>query len=132
MPRRKEKSASTAPTGEGRFSYSGLDRIFHEKARLSIMTSLTAQQEQLSFGDLKMLCTLSDGNLSRHLAVLQEAGFVTVEKEGSGRGSSTHCSVTHTGRVAFLSYLCELEQVLADASAARETTSAQLRPGFSA
>jgi DNA-binding transcriptional ArsR family regulator len=96
------------------------------------MTSLTAQQEQLSFGDLKMLCTLSDGNLSRHLAVLQEAGFVTVEKEGSGRGSSTHCSVTHTGRVAFLSYLCELEQVLADASAARETTSAQLRPGFSA
>ena len=50
----------------------GLDRVLHEKARLGIMTSLVGHPKGLAFGDLKKLCNLTDGNLSRHLQVLQE------------------------------------------------------------
>src|SRR2546423_13171377 len=57
----------------GRFSYEGLDRIMHEKARLGILASLAANAGGLLFNDLKALCHLTDGNLSRHLAVLSDA-----------------------------------------------------------
>ena len=59
-----------------RFAYEGLDRVIHEKARLSVLTSLVAHPKGLLFGDLKQLCGLTDGNLSRHLQVLQEARLV--------------------------------------------------------
>ena len=65
---------------EGRFAYEGLDRVIHEKARLSVLTSLVAHPKGLVFGDLKQMCGLTDGNLSRHLQVLQEAGLVAIEK----------------------------------------------------
>lgn len=100
----------------GRFSYDGLHRAFHEKARLGIMTCLVAEDEGLSFASLKELCALSDGNLNRHLEVLREAGFVNIEKEGAGRGSKSTCFVTHRGRQSFAEYLAELERVIGDAT----------------
>jgi DNA-binding transcriptional ArsR family regulator len=117
MTKRESKSTRRRP---GRFAYEGLDRVFHEKARLGIMTSLTTQPDGLSFSDLKELCSLSDGNLNRHLAVLQEAGLVKTIKEGGGRGSRTLCVVTRPGRSAFFHYLRELERVIADAATAEK------------
>ena len=67
-------------TNNAPFSYDGLDRVIHEKARLGLMTSLMAHPKGLAFADLKQLCGLTDGNLSRHLQVLQEAGLVEVDK----------------------------------------------------
>ena len=64
----------------GRFAYDGLDRVIHEKARLSVLTSLVAHPKGLVFGDLKQMCGLTDGNLSRHLQVLDEAGLIAIEK----------------------------------------------------
>src|SRR5262249_53123917 len=58
---------------EAPFAYEGLDRVIHEKARLGILTSLMAHPKGLAFADLKQLCGLTDGNLSRHLQVLEEA-----------------------------------------------------------
>ena len=58
----------------GRYAYDGLDRVLHEKARLGIMTSLVTRPEGAVFNELKRLCALTDGNLSRHVDVLQEAG----------------------------------------------------------
>ncbi len=133
MKARKRTDGSRQP-GEGRFAYEGLDRVFHEKARLGIMTSLTTQPAGLSFSDLRVLCALSDGNLNRHLAVLQEAGFVDIEKEGRGRNSRTLCLVTRAGRAAFLKYLHELEQVIADAAKTFEKSAPStppLRTGWS-
>ena len=130
---RNRDSRPTKPPQAGRFAYDGLDRVLHEKARLGIMTSLTTQAEGLSFADLKQLCALSDGNLNRHLAVLQEAGLIKMKKEGSGRSSHTLCIVTRAGRSAFLAYLRELERVLADAaeSAAVSANLTKLRAGWS-
>src|ERR1700752_4783734 len=71
------------------FSYDGLDRVIHEKARLGLLTSLMAHPKGLAFADLKQLCGLTDGNLSRHLQVLQEAGLVEVTKGYEGNRPPT-------------------------------------------
>ena len=102
----------------GRFSYEGLDRVIHEKARLSILTSLAAHPKGLAFGDLKGLCGLTDGNLSRHLQVLQEAEFVEIHKGYEGNRPLTVCRLTPAGRRRFLDYLAVLEQVVRDAAQA--------------
>lgn len=99
----------------GRFAYEGLDRVLHEKARLGIMTSLVTQPEGLLFSELKRLCALTDGNLSRHLDVLREAGLVEVWKGFEHRRPQTLCRLSTEGRQRFLAYLEELEQVLRDA-----------------
>ena len=41
--RKTDKAKEGQPRGgEGRFSYEGLDRVMHEKARLGILASLAA------------------------------------------------------------------------------------------
>jgi DNA-binding transcriptional ArsR family regulator len=105
--------ASSAP-----FSYGGLDRVIHEKARLGLLTSLMAHPNGLAFADLKQLCGLTDGNLSRHLGVLQEAGLVEVTKGYEGNRPHTSCRLTKTGRRRFLDYLAVLEGLVRDAAKA--------------
>ncbi len=102
----------------GRFAYEGLQRVFHEKARLSIMTSLVAHPRGLIFADLRDLCALTDGNLSRHLQVLNEAGFVEIAKGFQQNRPQTVCHLTENGRHRFLEYINVLESVVADALAA--------------
>lgn len=108
---------------DARFSYGGLDRVIHEKARLSILTSLMTNPKGLAFSDIKRLCGLTDGNLSRHIKVLQEAGFVSVTKGYEGNRPHTSCAITVTGQKQFLDYVTVLEQVVRDASTLKETTS---------
>jgi DNA-binding HxlR family transcriptional regulator len=98
------------------FSYDGLDRVIHEKARLGVLTSLTAHPKGLAFADLKQLCGLTDGNLSRHLQVLQDAGLVTIHKGYERNRPHTTCRLTAAGRKRFLEYLSVLEQVVRDAA----------------
>jgi len=102
----------------GRFAYGGLDRVIHEKARLGVLTSLVGHPKGLVFGELKRLCGLTDGNLSRHLQVLQEAGLVAVEKGYDGNRPQSICSITPGGRRRYLDYLAVLEQVVRDAASA--------------
>ncbi len=100
------------------FAYDGLDRVIHEKARLGILTSLMAHPKGLAFADLKQLCGLTDGNLSRHLQVLEEAGFVEIVKTFEGKRPLTTCRVTRTGRQRFIDYLAVLERVVKEAARA--------------
>lgn len=102
------------------FSYEGLDRIIHEKARLSVLTSLIAHPKGLAFADLKQLCGLTDGNLSRHLYVLEEAGLVAITKGYARNRPHTTCRLTSTGRRRFLDYLAILERVVRDAAKAAD------------
>ena len=98
----------------GRFSYEGLDRVMHEKARLGILASLAANAGGLLFNDLKQVCSLTDGNLSRHLAVLSDAGLV-VWKGTTGPRPQTMYRLTAGGRRRFAEYISVLEKVVADA-----------------
>lgn len=111
---------ASSDRADGRFSYEGLDRIIHEKARLSVLTSLVAHPKGLAFPDLKRLCGLTDGNLSRHLAVLSEADFVSLEKGHAHNRPQTVCHLTQAGRARFIGYLAVLEQVVRDAAKAAE------------
>jgi DNA-binding MarR family transcriptional regulator len=119
---------------EGRFAYAGLDRAIHEKARLGILTSLAAHPAGLPFNELKELCALTDGNLNRHLAVLEEAKLITAERSSDGGRPQTTVVMTRTGQRRFQEYLNVLEQVLLDA-AGREPASSPARharrPGIS-
>src|SRR3979411_2280400 len=98
----------------GRFAYDGLCRVIPEKARLSVLTSLVAHPKGVVFGDLKQLCGLTDGNLSRHLQVLQQARLVEIVKSFQHNRPQTICRVTREGRARYLDYLNVLEQVVRD------------------
>jgi DNA-binding HxlR family transcriptional regulator len=112
------RRAEPATPSAGRFAYDGLDRIIHEKARLGVLTSLVAHPKGLGFGELKQFCGLTDGNLSRHLQVLHEAGLVAIEKGYDGNRPHTMCWLTPAGRRRFLDYLTVLEQIVRDAAEA--------------
>ena len=113
------------------FSYEGLDRVMHEKARLGVLTSLIAHPKGLPFADLKQLCGLTDGNLSRHLQVLQEAGLVEIQKGYAGNRPHTTCRLTASGRRRFLDYVGVLERVVRDAAkAGREEAAPAPRTGL--
>jgi hypothetical protein len=107
----KSKPAS----GEGRFAYEGLDRVIHERARLSVLTSLITNPKGLTFNDLKQLCSLTDGNLSRHLRVLKQDRMVEILKGHDRNRPQTVCRITLSGRKRYLEYLSTLEQVVRDA-----------------
>ncbi|MFO0936587.1 MAG: transcriptional regulator [Gemmataceae bacterium] len=102
------------------FAFEGLDRVLHEKARLGILTSLLAHKTGLGFNELKELCSLTDGNLSRHLQTLSEAGLVDIEKGKSGNRPHTTAILTVSGRKKFLEYLSVLESIVSNAIATAE------------
>ena len=123
--------SSRKPVGDdtsGRFAYEGLERVFHEKARLGIMTSLVSHPKGLVFSDLKELCALTDGNLSRHLQVLNESALIEVWKGFHRNRPQTVCRVTDEGKRRFLEYINVLESVVADALQATKTTTSPATP----
>lgn len=97
--------------------YAALERIFHEPNRLAIMSALCGADEGLSFNELKEMCDLTDGNLSRHLKTLEEADAVRVKKAFVGSRPRTTVSLSEGGREKFLEYLQALEEVLRMAAA---------------
>lgn len=121
-PRQKPGEAA------GRFAYERLDRVIHEKARLSIITALATQPQGLVFGDLKELCTLTDGNLSRHLQILSEAGLVQIWKGFKDNRPQTLCQLTAVGRRRFLEYVNVLEGIVTDALAAPRPAAEEEEP----
>jgi DNA-binding transcriptional ArsR family regulator len=101
---------------EGRFAYDGLDRVIHERARLSILTSLVTNPKGLTFNDLKLMCSLTDGNLSRHLSVLEQSEMVEILKQQDQNRPQTLCRISSSGRNRYLTYLSTLERVIQDAT----------------
>jgi DNA-binding MarR family transcriptional regulator len=127
-PQPSNETQAAATAGEsGRFAYEGLERVIHEKARLSIMSSLATHPDGLLFNDLKDLCSLTDGNLSRHMQLLQESKLVEVWKGFKNNRPQTLVRLTEAGRKRFLEYVQELEQVVADALAATGRAAAPAR-----
>jgi DNA-binding HxlR family transcriptional regulator len=109
-----------APPSDGRFAYEGLDRVIHERARLSVLTSLVTNPKGLAFGDLKQLCALTDGNLSRHLRVLEKGKMIELVKKHDRNRPQTICRITASGRARYIEYLSTLEQVVRDAARVTE------------
>lgn len=106
---RSDESKKTNPAP---FAYDGLERIFHEKARLGIVTCLVRHPDGLAFPELKTLCDLTDGNLNRHLHHLEEAEIVELEKRFEGNRPQTLCRITKAGLKRFTAYLDQLQKAL--------------------
>jgi DNA-binding transcriptional ArsR family regulator len=121
----KMKIRSSKPQRPHRFAYAGLDRVIHERARLGVLTSLVSHPNGLLFGDLKQLCGLTDGNLSRHLQILEVAELIEIFKGYKRKRPQTLCRLSPQGRKRYLEYLAVLERVVLDAGAAVKPDSEQ-------
>jgi DNA-binding transcriptional ArsR family regulator len=108
--------------------YAHLERIFHEPGRLTIMSDLLGASKGLTFTELKKNSNLTDGNLSRHLKVLEKANAVTINKTFVKNRPQTTVALSKRGRKDFLAYLQALEAVLLDAASKVEPVEA--RKGF--
>jgi predicted ArsR family transcriptional regulator len=104
------------------FAYPGLERIFHERGRLAICTSLIAHPDGLTFTELQAACDLTDGNLNRHLHALAEVGVVKTEKQRANGRPSTLYRITKRGGQRFLAYVDELESVVRDVQERSKST----------
>ena len=109
---KKNKSVSSKDTQD---ALEDIDRVFHEKARLGIMTTIIGFPEGMNFNELKELCNLTDGNLNRHLKVLVDTNVLSVKKTGQGRNTNSLYRITTKGRRAFERYLTALETILSAA-----------------
>ena len=112
--------------------YAALEKLFHEPARLAIVSALCQGQDGKVFADLKQLCNLTDGNLNRHLKVLDEAGVVhIVKKSEKGSRPQTTVHLSEQGRAGFHAYLQVLEEVLVKAAEALDVPATHLGFGLS-
>ena len=90
-----------------------IDRIIHEPARMAVM-SLLYVVESADFTFLMNQTGLTWGNLSSHMAKLEEVGYIEVEKAFKGRRPSTTLRLTAQGRLAFRQYALQMKQVFGD------------------
>ena len=93
----------------------GLDRLVHEPARLSILTALSACKSA-DFQFLLRLTGLSKGNLSSHLAKLEEAGLVIIKKAFEGKIPKTTLTITSDGRKQLERHWKDLERIRKNAT----------------
>jgi DNA-binding MarR family transcriptional regulator len=93
------------------------DELIHAPTRLSIV-ALLAATEWADFTFTRDSLGMSDSALSKQIATLQQAGYVSVRKTGAGRSRRTHLRLSATGRRAFRAHAAALRQIIAAADAA--------------
>lgn len=98
---------------------SRLDDVIHQRVRLGILAILT-EADLADFTFLREELELTDGNLSRHLQVLEEAGYVRISKEFVERKPLTRVHATRRGRRALASHLSALQELIDQTSGGRE------------
>ena len=96
-----------------------LDELVHQRVRLGILAVLR-EADSADFSYLRDTLDVTDGNLSRHLAVLSEAGLVSIHKGYRGRRPHTEIRATRQGRRAFDGHV-ETLRALIDSSEGSRT-----------
>jgi DNA-binding transcriptional ArsR family regulator len=98
--------------GEAEYAFSGLDRLLHAPARLSIVTALYANKRGMTFSQLKHACRLSDGNLSRHVSRLETGLIVESQKKFVDRIPRTTFRLTAHGTARFEDYIDSIRRII--------------------
>nr|WP_089008047.1 transcriptional regulator [Micromonospora viridifaciens] len=99
-----------------------LNDVVHQRVRLAILTVLSETQE-CKFSTLRDELKLTDGNLNRHLRVLEQASLLQVVKGYEGRRPTTWLRLTRQGRAALRAEIAALEQLV---SRVRDASTAHL------
>jgi DNA-binding MarR family transcriptional regulator len=89
-----------------------LDDTIHQRVRLGILAVLS-ELRRADFNYLRTTLGLTDGNLSRHLSVLEDAGHVTIEKTFEGKRPRTWVVATKRGRAALQAEIDALTALIA-------------------
>ena len=91
-----------------------LDPLIHQPVRLKLMAVLAALAEgdKVEFAWLRDRLQLTDGNLGAHLAKLEEAKYLKIEKKFVARKPKTFAALTHKGRAAFEDHLRALQAII--------------------
>lgn len=98
---------------------SDLHEVVHQRARLGILAVL-AESRRADFSYLRQTLDLTDGNLSRHLQVLESAGLIEIQKVFEGRRPRTWVRSTPSGRSAFSAEIASLRALLERVAAPQE------------
>lgn len=88
-----------------------LDRLIHEPARLMIMVVLSAV-DSADFIFVMNQTDLSWGNLSAHVAKLEDAGYLNVTKSFKERRPNTTLHISLKGRNALRQYRRQMKYIL--------------------
>lgn len=112
MSRAHEDAARRAGPADRAHPSTLLDDTVHQRVRLGILAVL-AEAVRADFAYLRTELGLTDGNLSRHLQVLEQAGFVAVEKAFEGRRPRTWVAATPEGRAALKAEVAALRALIA-------------------
>lgn len=105
-----------------------LDEIIHQPVRFSIVALLVAAK-RAEFSFVRDGVEISDSLLSRHITLLEDAGYVNVEKGYVGKRPRTWLSLTSKGRRAFETHVAALREIAGGVTAPNESVPA--RPGRS-
>lgn len=94
------------------------DDLVHQPVRLKIMATLNAlpSGEQLEFVRLRTIVEATEGNLGAHIATLEKAGYVLVEKDFAGKKPRTRIALSGQGRTAFAEHVAYLRSLLGGAA----------------
>ncbi len=95
-----------------------VDRLIHEPARM-LIAAILYNVEQADFLFLLRETGLTKGNLSAHLAKLESAGYVEIEKTYRGKIPLTLVRLSASGREAFEAYRKQLSQIVTKISEER-------------
>ncbi|MFD5709405.1 MarR family transcriptional regulator [Streptomyces pharetrae CZA14] len=107
---------------EGPHPTQALDDTVHQRVRLGVLT-IAREADRVDFGFLKKQLAVTDGNLSRHLKVLEDSGLITVEKGYAGRRPRTWVTLTREGAQALDAELRALRALVQRLEAPRRGTS---------
>ncbi|HEY6619139.1 MAG TPA: transcriptional regulator [Steroidobacteraceae bacterium] len=90
------------------------DETIHQSVRLKIMAALRAlpEREKMEFTQVKAVVGATDGNLGAHIGTLEQAGYVSVEKDFVGKKPRTRVQLTKVGRRAFEKYVSFLREIV--------------------
>ncbi len=88
-----------------------INKLFESKVRLGIMSMLMVN-DSVDFNSLKAHLDVTDGNLASHIASLEKAKYIKVNKSFIGKKPNTTYSVSATGRRSFNEHLDALERLI--------------------
>jgi DNA-binding MarR family transcriptional regulator len=88
----------------------GFDEVVHAPNRLRIC-ALLAPLDSAEFATVRDAVGVSDSVLSKHVRVLEEAGYVAVRKAKSGSRIHTWLALTSRGRKAYEAHVRALREI---------------------